>query len=311
MSRKSSFDSGVGLEGDEEKKRKKSGPGVKMTTSDKHEQAKIIAELCQRLAYIDEKMAGLEKESERIQQEQRSSNDFQIQVMKKSDAPDLEKGVTKVLDMVQFDRKQELSRLLKKVDDFKRRLARGTKLDGDDDELRDLLIATGDLEKKTMKGFDEITRLQVKTENVVVRQKEVEAVQRKKREANAMGNSTMRTLISDGKAIDAILSEVRDFQNTEQKEGEKQVQEFFTLMGEDAIEQIREDIEKIEQYKQHTEELKNEVWEDRLENNRIQTAVVDADPEVNVTEAAEALRLKIRNRKEKTKEMKAEYETFL
>ena len=151
-----------------------------MATSDKNEQAKLTAELCQRLTYIAEKMAALEKESEDIQQKQRTSNEFQIQVMKKSDAPDLEKGVTKVLDMVQFDRKQELSRLLKKVDDFKRRLNRGTKLDGDDDELRDILLATGDLEKKTLKGFDEIARLQVKTENVVVRQKEVEAVQRKK-----------------------------------------------------------------------------------------------------------------------------------
>ena len=137
----------------------------------------------------------------------------------------------------------------------------------------------------------------MKTENVVTRQKDVEAVQRKKREAIAMNNGTMRTLISDGKAIDAILSEVRDFQNTEQKEGDKQVQEFFTLMGEDAIEQIKEDIQIIEDYKKNTDDLKNEVWEDRLENNRIQTAVVDADPEVNVTEAADALRTKIRDRK--------------
>ena len=151
----------------------------------------------------------------------------------------------------------------------------------------------------------------MKTENVVTRQKDVEAVQRKKREAIAMNNGTMRTLISDGKAIDAILSEVRDFQNTEQKEGDKQVQEFFTLMGEDAIEQIKEDIQIIEDYKKNTDDLKNEVWEDRLENNRIQTAVVDADPEVNVTEAADALRTKIRDRKEKTKIMKAEYENFL
>ena len=139
-----------------------------MTTSDKHEQAKIIAELCQRLAYIDEKMKALETESETIQQAQRTSNDFQIQVMKQSDAPDLEKGVTKVLDMVQFDRKQELARLIKKADDFKRRQARGVKLDGDDEELRDMQIAAQDLEKKVMKGFDEVARLQIKTENVSV-----------------------------------------------------------------------------------------------------------------------------------------------
>jgi len=308
LSRKSSFDSGIGLQEDDRKAKKSV---AKVTSTDKNEQAKLIAELCQRLAFINEKMAALEKESEDIQQKQRTSNEFQIQVMKKSDAPDLEKGVTKVLDMVQFDRKQELTRLMKKADDFKRRLARGTKMEGDDEELRDLLIATGDLEKKTLRGFDEIARLQVKTENVVVRQKEHEIIQRKKREAIAMNNGTMRVLLSDAKVIDSILTEVRDFQNTEQKEGEKSVQEFFTLMGEDAIDQIKEDIEIIENYKKTTDELKEEVWEDRLESNRIQTAVVDQDPEVDVVAAADTLRAKIQNRKKKTKEIKQEYEEFL
>jgi len=309
MSRKSSFDSGIGLQEEDQKKTKKSV--AKMSSTDKNEQARIIAELCQRLSYINEKMAALEKESENIQQKQRESNEFQIQIMKKSDAPDLEKGVTKVLDAVQFDRKQELSRLIKKAEDFKRRHARGTKMDGDDDELRDLLIATGDLEKKTLKGFDEIARLQIKTETVVVRQKEQEQIQRKKREAIAMNNGTMRVLLSDAKVIDSILTEVRDFQNTEQKEGEKSVQEFFTLMGEDAISQIEEDIQIIETYKKTTEELKEEVWEDRLESNRIQTAVVDQDPEIDVVAAADTLREKIQNRKKKTKEIKQEYEEFL
>jgi len=308
VSRKSSFDSGIGLQ-EEDRKAKKSV--AKMASTDKTEQAKIVAELCQRLADISEKMGALEKESEEIQQKQRNSSEFQIQVMKKSDAPDLEKGVTKVLDMVQFDRKQELSRLIKKAEDFKRRHARGTKMDGDDEELRDLLIATGDLEKKTMKGFDEITRLQTKTETVVVRQKEHEQAQRKKREAIAMNNGTMRVLLSDAKVIDSILTEVREFQNTEQKEGEKSVQEFFTLMGEEAIDQIQEDIQVIEEYKKTTDSLKEEVWEDRLESNRIQTAVVDQDPEVDVVAAADALRAKIQKRKKKTKEIKQEYEEFL
>lgn len=151
------MDSGIGLQDDDQKKKSV----TKMASTDKGEQKKLADELCKRLAFIAEKMAALSKESEDIQQKQRTSNEFQIQVMKKSDAPDLEKGVTKVLDMVEFDRKTELSRLLKKVDDFKRRLQRGTKLDGDDDELRDLMVATSDLEKKTLKGFDEIARLQV------------------------------------------------------------------------------------------------------------------------------------------------------
>merc|ERR1711974_425386 len=87
--------------------------------------------------------------------------------------------------------------------------------------------------------------------------------------------------------------------------------EFFTLMGEEAMEQIKEDIAKIEEYKQTSEQLKEEIWEDRMESNRIQTAVVDADPEVNVEEATAGLRDRIAMRKKKTKEIKHEYEEFL
>merc|ERR1711872_772018 len=101
----------------------------------------------------------------------------------------------------------------------------------------------------------------------------------------AMTSGTMRILISDAKVIDNILSEVREFQNNDQKEGEKCVQEFFTLMGEECIHQIQDDIVIIEDYKKTSEKLKEEVWNDRLESNRIQTAVVDQDPEINVEDA--------------------------
>jgi hypothetical protein len=42
--------------------------------------------------------------------------------------------------MVEFDRKQELTRLRKKAEDFKRRAERGTRMIGDDEELRDNLM---------------------------------------------------------------------------------------------------------------------------------------------------------------------------
>jgi hypothetical protein len=45
-----------------------------------------------------------------------------------------------VLEMVEFDRKQELTRLRKKAEDFKRRAERGTRMIGDDEELRDNLL---------------------------------------------------------------------------------------------------------------------------------------------------------------------------
>jgi hypothetical protein len=49
--------------------------------------------------------------------------------------------------MVEFDRKQELTRLRKKAEDFKRRAERGTRMIGDDEELRDNLLPPSTMPK--------------------------------------------------------------------------------------------------------------------------------------------------------------------
>jgi len=48
----------------------------------------------------------------------------------------LNKYFIKVLDMIEFDRKQELQRLKKKTEDFLRRVEHGLPMVGDQDELR-------------------------------------------------------------------------------------------------------------------------------------------------------------------------------
>ena len=64
ISRKSSMDSGIGLQDDDPKKKSV----TKMASTDKGEQKKLSEELCKRLTYIAEKMAALNQESEDIQQ---------------------------------------------------------------------------------------------------------------------------------------------------------------------------------------------------------------------------------------------------
>ena len=60
-------------------------------------------------------------------------------------------------------------------------------------------------------------RLQLKTERVEIRQREHEQIQRLKREKLAMGNSAMQALLKDAKDIDALLQEVRDYQQQDLK----------------------------------------------------------------------------------------------
>ena len=58
VSRKSSFDSGIGLQDDDGKSKR---PVAKMASTDKNEQCKLTAELVQRLTFIASKMADLPK----------------------------------------------------------------------------------------------------------------------------------------------------------------------------------------------------------------------------------------------------------
>ena len=151
----------------------------------------------------------------------------------------------------------------------------------------------------------------MKTEKVEVRQRDHEQKQRQKRENIAMGNSTMQALLRDAKDIDALLQEVRDYQQHDLKQAQTNCEEFIHLMGEDSLSQIEDDIQRIEKFKDISEEIKTDVWEARLESNRIQTALVDADPSVDVKLATDILKKKYATRKKKTEKLKQEYDVFV
>ena len=173
------------------------------------------------------------------------------------------------------------------------------------------MIAISELEKKTSKGFEEVTRLEQKTENVEVRQQEHEKVQRLKREKIAMANGTMQTLLTDAKVIDSILQEVRDYQIHDLKIAEANCDEFISLMGEKSVEVINEDLKAIEKFKAESDAIKAEVWEDRLESNKIQTALVDQDQTIDVKAETKNLKDKISRRKKRTCQLKNDYDDFL
>ena len=136
-------------------------------------------------------------------------------------------------------------------------------------------------------------------------------IQRLKREKIALANGTMQTLLLDAKKIDSLLQEVRDYQTNDIKIAENNCEEFLTLMGEESLPMIKEDIETIDEFRLTSEQLKTVVWEDRLESNRIQTAVVDQDARIDVKNATLDLKYKIEARKKKTAQLKADYEDFV
>lgn len=81
------------FEDDEQKKKKQSKTERVGEVGDRMQE---LTDLSKRIAVMTEKMLELETFAERIQQQQRNSNEFQMQLMKLSDATELEKGVTKV-----------------------------------------------------------------------------------------------------------------------------------------------------------------------------------------------------------------------
>ena len=159
------------MEGADEdfKKRKKS---IVFTDSDKLNKLREADDLLKRLYKVGERMNELQKKAEEIQYEQRNSNEFQMQLRRGTEATDLDKGLCNVLEAVEFDRKQELTRLVNKTESFKRRMENGAILGGEHQELKDLNIGVFDLDKKVTLGFQEVSRLTTKTKKVEQRQRE-------------------------------------------------------------------------------------------------------------------------------------------
>ena len=106
-----------------------------------------LEELVNKLRTIKELITKVENTAEALLQRQTESKEFQMQLKRETEGYDLQRGVYRVLDALDGD-KRELARLSKKVFEMQKRHTKGIFLDGENEELRSLTLGVNDLEKK-------------------------------------------------------------------------------------------------------------------------------------------------------------------
>jgi hypothetical protein len=122
---------------------------------------------------------------------------------------DLQRGVYRVLEALEGDRR-ELARLQRKAVEMRRRQMSGRVLDGEEDELRSLLLGAADLERKLNRTLEEVGRLAAKTEQLIGREQERDEWRRRHLAEEARKNQALQLLIRDMESLDGLLRELTD-----------------------------------------------------------------------------------------------------
>merc|ERR1719308_213458 len=116
---------------------------------------------------------------EKLIQRQTESEDFQKQMKKETEGYDLQRGVYRIIEALDGDRR-ELTRLNKKAAEMKKRQSKGSFFDGENEELRSLILGANDLERKLQRALDELERLRLKTESLIEKQRLIDEQRRLK-----------------------------------------------------------------------------------------------------------------------------------
>ena len=109
-----------------------------------------LEELMKKLENIKNLIDKVEKSAETLLQLQTDSKEFQTQLKRETEGYDLQRGVYRVLDALDGD-KREYGRLSKKIGEMQKRHSKGIFLDGENEELRSLALGVNDLEKKLLR----------------------------------------------------------------------------------------------------------------------------------------------------------------
>jgi hypothetical protein len=122
---------------------------------------------------------------------------------------DLQRGVYRVLEALEGDRR-ELARLQRKAVEMRRRQLSGRTLDGEEEELRSLLLGASDLERKLQRALEEVERLAAKTEQLIERQQLRDEQRRRRMEEESAKNQALQLLIKDLNSLDELLKDLTD-----------------------------------------------------------------------------------------------------
>jgi len=168
-----------------------------------------LDELFNKFDSLRELISKVQNTAEQLLKRQTESDDFQKQMKKETEGYDLQRGVYRIIEALDGDRR-ELGRLQKKATEMKKRQTNGVFLDGENEELRSLMLGANDLEKKLLRALEELERLRVKTETLIERQKSIDEQRRLKMEEEAKKNEALMLLLKDSELLEKLLRDLTE-----------------------------------------------------------------------------------------------------
>lgn len=309
-SRVSLYGNDPDIDGGDSSSRKKLSSGCQAGDISRRELE--MEELLRKLEMIEGLINKVEETAERLLKRQTESEEFQSQMKQELEGYDLQKGVYRVLDSVDYDRR-EYARLLKKVTEMQKRHSQGIFLDGENEELRSLVVGANDLEKKLNKSLEELERLGNKTDALIARQRKILEERRRKMEEEAKKNSALMVLLKDASQIDKMLKDLSHVKSEHMKAEHihRKIQEKVLNLDEDEMDTDEIVLQRIGV---DTQTVTDDLLRIREDIHKLQDAAIDNldnDVEVDVVGESENLRQKMGDCKESVEQLKIDIEEFL
>ena len=271
-----------------------------------------IEELLKKLEAIQNLICKVELVAEKLLKRQTESEEFQSQMKKELEGFDLQKGVYRVLESLDGDRR-EFTRLLKKTSEMQMRHSKSIFLDGENEELRSLIMGVNDLEKKLHRALEELERLQIKTEALIERQKQIAEERRRKLEEELKKNSALMVLLKDSANIDKMLKDLSHVKSEHMKAEHfhRKIQEKGGNVDEDEMDTDEIVLERIGV---DTQTVTDDLLRIREDIIKLQDAAIDNlnnEIEIDVVAESEKIRIRMKENEHNIEQLKKDIEDFL
>jgi len=246
---------------------------------------------------------------ENLIQRQTESEDFQKQMKKETEGYDLQRGVYRIIEALDGDRR-ELTRLCKKATEMKKRQSKGSFFDGENEELRSLILGANDLERKLHRALDELERLRLKTETLIEKQRFIDEQRRLKMEEEAKRNEASMLLLKDSELLDKLLRNLTEVKTKHMKAENmhRKIQELSRQFEDDEMDTDEIILERIGV---DTQAATDDILRIRDDTQKIQDSVLEEpDPSVDIPSQANLLREKIEGAKKNVCQLNIDIDEF-
>ena len=167
------------------------------------------------------------------------------------------------------------------------------------------------MERKLNKALDEITRLNIKTDNLINRQKKIDEQRRLKMLEEAMKNEALNLLIKDLEILDLLLKDLTEVRK-DYMQAEGLFRKIQKLLPEHEQDEIDSDEMTLDSIRVDTQSATDTILKTRENIQKVQDDfVIQMDEDIDIVAEEDYLKRKIQDSEETVKRLSKDVDVFL